>query len=73
MQEYSRLCPSVSDEKSLQAWAEDLLKIALALDWKEEARERQSIEKEDSNSQGRHSRDMLRERTALSPFPNAAH
>ena len=39
------------DEKSLQAWVEDLLKIALAQDRKKEARERQNMEQEDSNSQ----------------------
>ena len=64
---------AVSGGKSLQAWVEDLLKIALAQDRKKEAKARQSMEKEDSNSQGRQSWDKLRERIALSPFLNAAH
>ena len=41
---------SSADEKSLQAWVEDLLKIALAEDRKREVRERRNVAQEDSNS-----------------------
>ena len=50
-QKYSPFGSSSADEKSLQEWVEDLLKIALAQDRKKEARERQSMGQEDFNSQ----------------------
>ena len=49
-QKYSPFGFSSADEKSLQAWVEDLLKTALAEDRKKEARGRRSMGREDSNS-----------------------
>ena len=59
-----------ADEKSLQAWVEDLLKIALAQDCKKEARERQNMGQEDSNSQRRRAWEKIWDPRvlALSPF-----
>ena len=57
--------------KSLcKAWLQDLLKIALAQDRKKEARERQTMEQEDSNSQRRRAWEKIRDPRvlALSPF-----
>ena len=65
MQKYSRFSPSVADEKSLQAWVDDMLKIALALDRKKEARERERMEQEDSKSQQRQSWDEWARPTRL--------
>ena len=67
------LGPPDADKKSLQAWVEDLLKIALAQDRKKEARERQNMEQEDSNSQRRRAREKIWDRRvlALSPFLSA--
>ena len=66
---YSPFGSSDTDEKSLQAWVEGLLKIALAQDRKE-ARERQSTGKEDSNSQRRRAWEKIWDPRvlALSPF-----
>ena len=59
-----------ADEKSLQAWVEDLVKIALAQDRKKEARERQNMGQEDSNSQRRRAWEKIWDPRvlALSPF-----
>ena len=64
-----------ADEKSLQAWVEDLLKIALAQDQKKEARERQNMGQEDSNSKRRRAWEKILDPRvlALSPFPAAGN
>ena len=69
------LGPLDADEKSLQAWVEDLFKIALAQDQKKEARERQNMEQEDSNSQRRRAWEKIWDPRvlALSPFPAAGN
>ena len=48
---YSPFGSCDAEEKSLQAWVEDLLTTARAQDRQKEAKERQSMGQEDSNSQ----------------------
>ena len=57
---------SETEEKSLQQWAEELLKNALAEERKREARESQKMGQEDASSQQRQSWDKLHERYAWS-------
>ena len=57
----------VQMKKSLQAWVEDLLKIA-AQDRKKEARERQSMGQEDSNPQRRRAWENIWDPRVLAPF-----
>ena len=60
-----------ADEKSLQEWVDKLLVQALAQDRKKEARERQNMRQEDSNSQRRRAWEKIWDPRALvlSPFP----
>ena len=64
------LGPPDADEKSLQAWVEDLLRFAVAQDRKKEAIERQNMGQEDSNSQRRRAWQKIWDPRvlALSPF-----
>ena len=65
------LGPPDADEKSLQEWVDKLLVQALAQDRKKEARERQNMGQEDSNSQRRRAWEKIWDPRALvlSPFP----
>ena len=64
------LGPPDADEKSLQEWVDKLLVQALAQDRKKEARERQNMGQEDSNSQRRRAWEKIWDPRvlALSPF-----
>ena len=64
------LGPPDADEKSLQEWMDKLLVQALAQDRKKEARERQNMGQEDSNSQRRRAWEKIWDPRvlALSPF-----